>query len=193
MVRDIHYTLDEKQRNVLLTEDGYEAVEDILNVRDIYEPRNQWATFIINALKAKELFKPNVNYIVKDDEVIIVDEFTGRTMKGRRWSDGLHQAIEATEGVKIRQENVTVASITYQNLFRGFPKLSGMSGTAATEASEFFNIYKLEVVVVPTNLPTQRTDNPSVIFKGEDNKWNAVLSEIRSMHKLSRPLLIGTT
>ncbi|PNW75221.1 hypothetical protein CHLRE_12g517900v5 [Chlamydomonas reinhardtii] len=191
--RDVHYTVDEKQKSVLLTEDGYEAVEDVLQVTDLYDPRTQWASYIINALKAKELQIKNVNYIVKAGEVIIVDEFTGRTMPGRRWSDGLHQAVEAKEGLEIQNENITLASVSYQAFFRGFPKLAGMTGTAATEVSEFDSIYKLPVAVVPTNRSISRQDNPDVVFRLEQYKWKAVVTEVKRMHKTGRPVLVGTT
>lgn len=193
LARDVHYTVDEKQRNVLLTEEGYEAAEDVLQVPDLYDPREQWASYIINAVKAKELFLKDVSYIVRNGEVVIVDEFTGRTMPGRRWSDGLHQAIEAKEGLKIQNESVTLASISYQNLFRTYPKLAGMTGTAATEAMEFSNIYGLAVTVVPTNRPISRTDNPDVVFRSEGGKWRAVVQEISRMHSSGRPVLVGTT
>jgi preprotein translocase subunit SecA len=193
MTKGIHYRLDEKQRNVLITDDGYEAVEEILQISDLYDPRDQWATFVINAIKARDLFVINVNYILKDGEVVIVDEFTGRTMPGRRWSDGLHQAIEAKEELKIQQESSTLASISYQNLFRIFTKLSGMTGTASTEAAEFSSIYNLSVTVVPTNRPMIRIDNPDVVFKKEDSKWKAVVAEVRLMYIKNRPVLIGTT
>lgn len=193
LARDVHYTVDEKQRNVLLTEEGYEAAEDVLQVADLYDPREQWASYIINAVKAKELFLKDVSYIVRNGEVVIVDEFTGRTMPGRRWSDGLHQAIEAKEGLKIQNESVTLASISYQNLFRTYPKLAGMTGTAATEAMEFSNIYGLPVTVVPTNRPISRTDNPDVVFRSESGKWRAVVQEISRMHSSGRPVLVGTT
>ena len=133
LARDVHYTVDEKQRNVLLTEDGYEAVEDVLGVPDLYDPRTQWASYVINGLKAKELFARDVNYIVKNGEITIVDEFTGRTMPGRRWSEGLHQAVEAKEGLEVQAESITLASVSYQAFFRAYPKLAGMTGTAATE------------------------------------------------------------
>jgi len=191
--RNVHYTVDEKQKSVILTEDGYEAVEEVLQVQDLYDPRTQWASFIINALKAKELQIKNVNYIVKAGEVIIVDEFTGRTMPGRRWSDGLHQAVEAKEGLEIQNESITLASISYQAFFRGFPKLAGMTGTAATEVSEFDSIYKLPVAVVPTNRAISREDNPDVVFRLEQYKWKAVVTEIKRMHKTGRPVLVGTT
>ncbi|GAB4816599.1 hypothetical protein N2152v2_003645, partial [Parachlorella kessleri] len=191
--RGVHYTVDEKQRNVLLTEEGYEAAEDVLQVPDLYDPREQWASYLINAIKAKELFLKDTSYIIRNGEVIIVDEFTGRTMPGRRWSDGLHQAVEAKEGLKIQNESVTLASISYQNFFRGYPKLAGMTGTAATEAAEFNNIYNLAVAVVPTNRAVSRTDNPDVVFKSETGKWRAVVTEVKRMHEAGRPVLVGTT
>ncbi|KAL0436049.1 UNVERIFIED_CONTAM: protein translocase subunit SECA1, chloroplastic [Sesamum radiatum] len=167
--RDIHYTVDEKQKTVLLTEQGYADAEEILDVKDLYDPREQWASYILNAIKAKELFLKDVNYIIRGKEVLIVDEFTGRVMqfilmilvvlqfyKGRRWSDGLHQAVEAKEGLPIQNETVTLASISYQNFFLQFPKLCGMTGTAATESAEFESIYKLKVTIVPTNKPMIR-------------------------------------
>lgn len=193
LTKDIHYTVDEKQRNVLLTEDGYEAVEDVLQIPDLYDPRTQWASYIINAIKAKELFIKDVNYIVKNNEVIIVDEFTGRTMPGRRWSEGLHQAVEAKESLEINAESITLASVSYQAFFRNFPKLAGMTGTAATEVSEFDGIYKLPVAVVPTNRTISRVDNPDVVFRLEQYKWKAVVTEIKRIHREGRPVLVGTT
>ena len=193
LTRDVHYTVDEKQRNVLLTEEGYEAAEEVLQVPDLYDPREQWASFLINAIKAKELFLRDTSYIVRNGEVVIVDEFTGRTMPGRRWSDGLHQAIEAKERLEIQNESVTLASISYQNLFRTYPKLAGMTGTAATEAAEFSNIYNLPVAVVPTNRSVSRTDNADVVFRSEGGKWSAVVQEVKRMHKIGRPVLVGTT
>eukprot|EP00775_Hariotina_reticulata_P010943 gene10943-11097_t len=193
LTKDLHYTVDEKQRNVLLTEDGYEAVEDVLQVPDLYDPRTQWASYIINAIKAKELFIKDVNYIVKKNEVIIVDEFTGRTMPGRRWSEGLHQAVEAKEALDIQAESITLASVSYQAFFRNFPKLAGMTGTAATEVSEFDGIYKLPVAVVPTNRTIKRADNPDVVFRLEQYKWKAVVTEIKRIHREGRPVLVGTT
>jgi preprotein translocase subunit SecA len=165
LARDVHYTVDEKGRNVLLTEEGYEAVEEVLGVKDLYDPRAPWAAFVINALKAKELFIKDAQYIVRGGEIVIVDEFTGRTMAGRRWSDGLHQAVEAKEGLEVQAESVTLASVSYQAFFRAYPKLAGMTGTAATEVSEFDGIYKLPVAVVPTNRQTLRKDNPDVVFR----------------------------
>ncbi|KAI3428100.1 hypothetical protein D9Q98_006483 [Chlorella vulgaris] len=193
LARDVHYTVDEKQRNVLLTEEGYEAAEDVLQVSDLYDPREQWASYVLNAVKAKELFVLNVSYIVRGGEIVIVDEFTGRTMPGRRWSDGLHQAIEAKEGLEIQNESITLASISYQNFFRGYPKLAGMTGTAATEGAEFQEIYNLRVTVVPPNRAISREDNPDVVFRSEAGKWKAVVQEIRRMHKSGRPVLVGTT
>nr|CAB3473030.1 unnamed protein product [Digitaria exilis] len=197
--RDIHYTVDEKQRNVLLTEQGYADAEEILDINDLYDPREQWASYILNAIKAKELFLKDVNYIVRSKEVLIVDEFTGRVMAGRRWSDGLHQAIEAKEGVPIQNETITLASISYQNFFLQasgnsfFPKLCGMTGTAATESQEFESIYKLKVTVVPTNKPMIRKDDSDVVFRATNGKWRAVLVEISRMNKVGRPVLVGTT
>ncbi|MEW5299521.1 MAG: hypothetical protein WDW36_002530 [Sanguina aurantia] len=191
--RELHYTVDEKGKAVLLTEDGYEAVEEVLDVKDLYDPRTQWASFVLNALKAKELQAKDVSYIVKSGEIIIVDEFTGRTMPGRRWSDGLHQAVEAKEGIEIQKESITLASVSYQAFFRSFPKLAGMTGTAATEVSEFDSIYKLPVAVVPPNRTITRVDNPDVVFRLEKYKWTAVVTEIKRMHKTGRPVLVGTT
>ncbi|KAH0461891.1 hypothetical protein IEQ34_009466 [Dendrobium chrysotoxum] len=191
--RDIHYTVDEKQKTVLLTEQGYEDAEEILGVKDLYDPREQWASYVLNAIKAKELFLRDVNYIVRGKEVLIVDEFTGRVMQGRRWSEGLHQAVEAKEGLPIQNETVTLASISYQNFFLQFPKLCGMTGTAATESAEFESIYKLKVSIVPTNKPMIRKDESDVVFRATTGKWRAVVVEISRMHKTGRPVLVGTT
>ncbi|KAB1200435.1 Protein translocase subunit SECA1, chloroplastic [Morella rubra] len=191
--RDIHYTVDEKQKTVLLTEQGYEDAEEILNVKDLYDPREQWASYVLNAIKAKELFLRDVNYIIRGKEVLIVDEFTGRVMQGRRWSDGLHQAVEAKEGLPIQNETVTLASISYQNFFLQFPKLCGMTGTAATESTEFESIYKLKVTIVPTNKPMIRKDESDVVFRATTGKWRAVVVEISRMNKTGRPVLVGTT
>lgn len=191
--RDIHYTVDEKQKNVLLTEQGYADAEEILEVNDLYDPREQWASFLLNAIKAKELFLKDVNYIIRGKEVLIVDEFSGRVMQGRRWSDGLHQAVEAKENVPIQNETVTLASISYQNFFLQFPKLCGMTGTAATESSEFESIYKLKVTIVPTNKPMIRKDDSDVVFRATTGKWQAVVVEISRMNKTGRPVLVGTT
>lgn len=191
--REIHYTVDEKMKTVLLTEQGYEDAEEILNVKDLYDPREQWASYVLNAIKAKELFLRDVNYIIRGKEVLIVDEFTGRVMQGRRWSDGLHQAVEAKEGLPIQNETITLASISYQNFFLQFPKLCGMTGTAATESTEFESIYKLKVTIVPTNKAMIRKDESDVVFKGSVGKWRAVVVEISRMHKTGRPVLVGTT
>lgn len=191
--RDVHYTVDEKQKSILLTEQGYEDAEEILNVKDLYDPREQWASYLLNAIKAKELFLKDISYIVRGSEVVIVDEFTGRVMQGRRWSDGLHQAVEAKEGLPIENETVTLASISYQNFFLQYPKLCGMTGTAATESAEFEKIYKLTVTVVPTNQPMVRKDESDVVYRVASGKWRAVVVEITRFHKLGRPVLVGTT
>ncbi len=187
------YTVDEKSRTVVLTEEGVSRVENLLNVNNLYEPRNIEILHHVNqALKAHTLFKRDVDYLVKDGQVIIVDEFTGRVMPGRRYSDGLHQALEAKEKVKIESENQTLASITFQNYFRMYNKLAGMTGTADTEAAEFKKIYNLDVIVIPTNMPMIRTDHTDVIYKTEVEKFNAVISEIKELHKEKRPVLVGT-
>lgn len=190
---DEHYEVDEKARNVLLTDEGYIAAEQVLGVDDLFDPKDPWAHFVFNAIKAKELFIKDVNYIVRDDEIVIVDEFTGRVMPGRRWSDGLHQAIEAKERVEIQPETQTLATITYQNFFLLYPKLSGMTGTAKTEEAEFERIYKLEVTIVPTNRPRGRTDLSDVVYKTEAGKWKAVANDCAEMHNVGRPVLVGTT
>ncbi|MEN6331512.1 MAG: preprotein translocase subunit SecA [Smithella sp.] len=187
------YVIEEKSRTVVLTEEGVAHVEEFLNVKNLYEPRNIEIVHHVNqALKAHTLFKRDVDYLVKDGEVIIVDEFTGRVMPGRRYSDGLHQALEAKEKVKIEKENQTLASITFQNYFRMYKKLSGMTGTADTEATEFKKIYNLDVVVVPTNMPMIRNDENDLIYKTEREKINAVIEEVKVLNKEKRPVLIGT-
>ncbi|MCM1985394.1 preprotein translocase subunit SecA [Lyngbya confervoides] len=191
--KEEHYEVDEKARNVLLTDEGFEEAEKLLGVTDLFDDQDPWAHFMFNAVKAKELFIKDVNYILQGQEVVIVDEFTGRVMTGRRWSDGLHQAIEAKEGVEIQNETQTLATITYQNLFLIYPKLSGMTGTAKTEEAEFEKIYKLEVTVVPTNRSNQRQDVPDVVYKTEEAKWKAIADECAQMHELGRPVLVGTT
>ncbi|MEB3273591.1 MAG: preprotein translocase subunit SecA, partial [Prochlorothrix sp.] len=190
---DGDYELDEKQRNILLTDMGFESAERLLGVDDLFNPDDPWAHYIFNALKAKELFTLDVNYIIRDGEIMIVDEFTGRIMPGRRWSDGLHQAIEAKENVEIQPETQTLASITYQNFFLLYPKLSGMTGTAKTEETEFEKTYNLEVTIVPTNRTNQRRDLPDVVYKTEEAKWKAVAKECAEMHEVGRPTLVGTT
>ena len=191
--RDKDYSIDEKSRTVVLAEEGVARVESYLKVQNLYEPRNIELLHHVNqALRAHTLFKRDVDYLVKEGKVIIVDEFTGRVMPGRRYSDGLHQALEAKEKVTIERENQTLASITFQNYFRMYNKLAGMTGTADTEAAEFKNIYNLDVVVIPTNMPMIRLDNPDVIYKTEAEKFNAVIEEIKSLHKVGRPVLVGT-
>ena len=190
---EVDYEVDEKARNVLLTDEGFEKAENLLGVSDLFDPKDPWAHYIFNAIKAKELFTKDVNYIVRNGEIVIVDEFTGRVMAGRRWSDGLHQAIEAKEHVDIQPETQTLASITYQNFFLLYPKLSGMTGTAKTEEAEFEKIYKLEVTIVPTNRPSQRRDLADVVYKTENAKWNAIAQECADMHETGRPVLVGTT
>jgi preprotein translocase subunit SecA len=187
------YKVDEKSRTVVLTEAGVSKAERLLGVENMYEGINMdWAHYVNNALKAHVLFKREDHYIVKDNEVLIVDEFTGRLMAGRRWSDGLHQAVEAKEGVKIRRENQTLATITLQNYFKMYTKLAGMTGTADTEAAEFMNTYKLDVVVIPTNRPMVRTDYPDEIYKTRREKLKAVVNEIAELNKQGRPVLVGT-
>jgi len=191
--RDKDYTIDEKSRTVVLTEEGVTHVEGFLNVQNLYEPRNIEIVHHVNqALRAHTLFKRDVDYLVKDGQVIIVDEFTGRVMPGRRYSDGLHQALEAKEKVKVERENQTLASITFQNYFRMYKKLAGMTGTADTEAAEFKKIYNLDVVVVPTNMPMIRKDNNDLIYKTEKEKIKAVIEEVKALNKVKRPVLVGT-
>ena len=188
-----HYEVDEKARNVLLTDEGFIKSEELLGVRDLFDPQDPWAHYVFNAIKAKELFIKDVNYIVRNDEVVIVDEFTGRVMPGRRWSDGLHQAIEAKERTEIQPETQTLASITYQNFFLLYPKLAGMTGTAKTEEVEFEKIYNLEVTIVPTNRPLRRADLSDVVYKQESAKWVAIAEECAEMNEAGRPILVGTT
>ena len=188
-----HYEVDEKARNVIMTDEGFAEAEKLLNVKDLYDQENPWAHYIFNAIKAKELFTQDVNYIVRNGEVVIVDEFTGRVLAGRRWSDGLHQAIEAKERVDIQKETQTLATITYQNFFLLYPKLAGMTGTAKTEETEFEKVYNLQVTIIPTNLPSRRGDLPDVVYKQEEWKWKALAEECAEMHELGRPVLVGTT
>lgn len=191
--KDTDFTIDEKARTAILTEEGNIKVERLLGTGNLYDPSNiELVHHVLQALKAHALFKRDVDYVVKDGEVIIVDEFTGRLMPGRRWSDGLHQAVEAKEGVKIESENQTLATITFQNYFRMYNKLAGMTGTADTEAEEFAKIYTLEVMVIPTNKPMIRADHPDVIYKTEKAKFNAVISEIEELRKKGQPVLVGT-
>ena len=188
------YTVDEKSRSVTLTETGVAKVERLLGVHNLYDPRQiDTLHHVQQALKAHAIFKRDVDYVVKDGEVIIVDEFTGRLMPGRRWSDGLHQAVEAKERVHIREENQTLATITIQNYFRMYKKLAGMTGTADTEATEFKKIYKLDVVVIPTHRNMIRIDHPDVVYRTENEKFDAVVQEIEERHKKGQPSLVGTT
>jgi preprotein translocase subunit SecA len=187
------YTIDEKLKTVSLSEEGVTRVEKLLGVENLYDPRNILLLHHVNqALKAHALFKRDVDYVVKDGEVVIVDEFTGRLMPGRRWSDGLHQAVEAKENVKIESENQTLATITFQNYFRMYKKLAGMTGTADTEAVEFQQIYNLQVVVIPTNREMIRIDHHDAIYKTEGEKFDAVIEEIKDCHERGQPVLVGT-
>jgi preprotein translocase subunit SecA len=187
------YQLEEKSHTAFLTEEGVGHVEKLIHVENLYDPRNIEILHHVNqALRAHTLFKRDVDYVVKEGEVVIVDEFTGRLMPGRRWSDGLHQAVEAKENVRIENENQTLATITFQNYFRMYKKLAGMTGTADTEAAEFRKIYNLDVVVIPTNMPLIRTNHPDVIYKTENEKFRAVVREIEELHRMGRPALVGT-
>ncbi len=188
------FVVDEKHRNITVTDEGWTKVESLLGIGNIADPEN-WPLkhHVETAIKAHALYRRDVEYVIKDGEVIIVDEFTGRMMPGRRWSDGLHQAIEAKEGVKIERENQTLATITFQNYFRMFKKLSGMTGTAETEAAEFDKIYKLEVTVIPTNKQMLRLENPDVVFRTEKEKYFAVADEIQKLADKGQPVLVGTT
>jgi preprotein translocase subunit SecA len=191
--KENHYEVDEKARNVLLSDEGFSEAERLLGVTDLYNEEDPWAHYVFNAIKAKELFIRDVNYIIMNDEVTIVDEFTGRVLAGRRWSDGLHQAVEAKEKVKIQNETQTLATITYQNFFLLYPKLGGMTGTAKTEEVELEKTYKIQVTVMPTNRVRQRYDYPDVVYKTEEGKWRAVAQECAEMHNTGRPVLVGTT
>ena len=186
------YEVDEKNKNIIFTEQGVIKAEKLLGVDELFDMKTQYAHHLLQALKAKELFIKDTDYVVKDGSVMIVDEFTGRIMEGRRWSDGLHQAIEAKEGVKIQDETQTLASITFQNLFRLYPKLAGMTGTAMTEEAEFGKIYNLQVTQIPTNKEDIRINYPDVIYKTKEKKYHFVAQEIAQMAKLGRPTLVGT-
>ncbi len=191
--KDEHYSLDEKARTVSMTEEGVALGEQLLKVENLYDPKNiEYLHHLNQGLKAHLLFQNDVDYLVKDGEVVIVDEFTGRTMPGRRYSDGLHQALEAKEGVKVEQENQTLASITFQNYFRLYEKLAGMTGTADTEAAEFKKIYNLDVVIIPTHKNMIRDDFPDFIYKNIPAKYKAVVREIEELHKKGQPVLVGT-
>jgi preprotein translocase subunit SecA len=188
------YIVDEKQRTIGVTDQGWETIEKLLGIGNIADAENwELKHYVETAIKAHALYKRDVDYVVKDGEVIIVDTFTGRLMPGRRWSDGLHQSIEAKEGVSIRKEDQTLATITFQNYFRLYRKLSGMTGTAETEAAEFEKIYKLEIVVIPTNKPLRRVENPDVVYRTEKEKYKAVAENIAELHERRQPVLVGTT
>ncbi len=187
-----HYEVDEKNKNIIFTEEGIDRAQELLGVDDLFDIQMQYAHHLLQALKAKELFIKDTDYVVRDNEVMIVDEFTGRLMQGRRWSDGLHQAIEAKENVPIQDETQTLASITFQNLFRLYPKLSGMTGTAMTEEAEFGKIYNLPVTAIPTNKPDIRINEADAIFNKQAVKYKEVVNEIVEMSKIGRPVLVGT-
>jgi len=191
---DVDYKVDEKQKTVAPNDEVVPKIEKFLGIQNLYAPENiELSHCFTMALRAKALMKRDRDYVVRDDEIIIVDEFTGRLMTGRRYSDGLHQAIEAKEGVKIQRESQTLATITFQNYFRMYDKLSGMTGTAKTEEDEFLKIYKLPVVVIPTNKPVRRTDHPDVVYKNKRAKYRAVTAEVERVHDKGQPVLIGTT
>nr|YP_010448142.1 preprotein-translocase subunit a [Nitzschia dubiiformis]UTQ75623.1 preprotein-translocase subunit a [Nitzschia dubiiformis] len=190
---NIHYEVDEKNKNIILTEQGSKQIEQILRVSDLYNPRDPWIPYIINAIKANALFFKNVHYIIQSNRIVIVDEFTGRIMPDRRWGDGLHQAIEAKEKLQIRQKTETVATVTYQNFFLLYPKLSGMTGTGKTAEIEFEKIYNLSVDEIPTARPTLRNDLPDLIYKDQFSKWNAIAKNCNEISSVGQPILIGTT
>lgn len=190
--KDVDYEVDEKNKNIILTEEGIDRAQELVGVEDLFDISTQYAHHLLQALKAKELFTRDTDYVVKEGEVVIVDEFTGRLMDGRRWSDGLHQAIEAKENVKIQDETQTLASITFQNLFRLYPKLAGMTGTAMTEEAEFGKIYNLEVTSIPTNKDDIRINYADIIYKTERQKYLSVVDDIIEMNKKGRPVLVGT-
>jgi preprotein translocase subunit SecA len=190
---DVHFTMEEKSKTASLTDEGNHKVEELLGVGNLYDPENiDLLHHIYQGLKAHNLYKLDVDYMIKDGEIVIVDEFTGRLMPGRRWSDGLHQAIEAKEGVKVRNENQTLATITFQNYFRMYNKMAGMTGTAETESVEFKKIYNLDVQVIPTNKPIHRDDAEDVVYKSEAGKYRAMVQDIRECHERGQPVLVGT-
>jgi len=190
---NIHYKVDEKNKNIILTDQGSKQIEQILRIQDLYDVRDPWIPYVINAIKANALFFNNVHYIVQNDRIVIVDEFTGRIMPDRRWGDGLHQAIEAKEKLPIRQKTETVAAITYQNFFLLYPKLSGMTGTGKTAEIEFEKIYNLSVEEIPTARPTLRKDLPDLIYKDQFSKWSAIAQTCNQISSTGQPILIGTT
>ena len=190
---NVHFKVDEKNRNIILTEQGTTQIEKILQIEDLYNPNDPWIPYILSAIKATALFFRNVHYIIQNNQIVIVDEFTGRIMPDRRWNEGLHQAIEAKEGVPIRQNTETAASITYQNFFLLYPKLSGMTGTAKTSEVEFEKIYNLSVEEIPTARTNLRNDLPDFVYKDSLTKWTAIAKECQSIAKTKQPILIGTT
>ena len=191
--RNIHYTVDEKNKNIILLDKGSQQIEKILQIQDLYDPRDPWIPYVINAIKANSLFTNNVHYIIQNNRIVIVDEFTGRIMPDRRWGDGLHQAIEAKEQLPIRQKSETQAEITYQNFFLLYPKLSGMTGTGKTAEIEFEKIYKLSVDEIPTARPTLRKDLSDLVYKDQFLKWNAISKTCNEVSATGQPILIGTT
>jgi preprotein translocase subunit SecA len=192
-VADFDYEFDEKHKTVAVTERGVAKAERFLGIDHLYRAENgHLVNHLIQALKAESLYKRDVDYAVIDGEVKIIDEFTGRILEGRRWSEGLHQAVEAKEGVRVQEENQTLATITLQNYFRMYDKLAGMTGTALTEATEFMKIYELPVVQIPTNRPMVRGDRNDQVYKTKDGKWAAVVKEIEARHAAGQPVLVGT-
>src|SRR3982074_2527610 len=193
LIQDIDYTVEEKHRTATLTEEGVSKTEKLLGLGNMYDPQHmETIHHVYQALRAHTLYHRDVEYVVKNGEVIIVDEFTGREMPGRRWSDGLHQAVEAKEGVKIERENQTLATITFQNYFRMYKKLAGMTGTAETEAAEFYKIYKLEVTAIPTNRPMQRQEFQDIVYRTEEEKFRNSAKEIKELNAKGQPVLVGT-
>ena len=193
LVRDEDYEVEESKYQIAITEQGVAKVEEILGVENLYDHSNTTLVHHLqNSLRAKELYKRDVAYVVQHGEVKIVDEFTGRVLEGRRYSEGLHQAIEAKEGVKIKEENQTLATVTIQNYFKMYDKLSGMTGTAKTQLTEFEETYKISVVEIPTNRPNVRDDEQDLIYKGEEAKWNAVVEDLKERHETGQPILVGT-
>src|SRR5438876_4508839 len=192
--KDAHFEVKEKERTCHLNDEGIREAERIAGIESFYTPGNmEWPHLIDNALKAHYLYKLDRDYVELNGEIVIVDEFTGRLMTGRQWSDGLHQAVEAKERVKIKEENQTLATITLQNFFKLYRKLAGMTGTAMTEANEFWKVYKLDVVAIPTNRPLTRHGYADVIYRSDREKFGAILQEIRDYHETGRPILVGTT
>ncbi|HPO06306.1 MAG TPA: preprotein translocase subunit SecA, partial [Candidatus Gracilibacteria bacterium] len=191
--KETHYKIDEKERAVTLSEEGIKKMEELMGIENIYTEKGfEEVHHIEAALKAKAIFQRDIDYVVKDNEILIVDEFTGRLMPGRRYSDGLHQALEAKENVEVNRETMTLASITFQNFFRLYDKLAGMTGTALTEAQEFGEIYKLDTIVIPTNRVVQRIDKPDAIFKTEHGKFLAIIRRVKEAYEKGQPVLIGT-